>query len=121
MVVQVSTRIDKETKLQFDKVCEDIGVSPSNALSIFIKGVVNYNGIPFNIAALPEKPSNLLRDGTVNYGSTPFDVASSMEKPSKMLLRETARVPYGRGCMKGKIWMSDDFDAPLDDFKEYME
>ena len=26
----------------------------------------------------------------------------------------------GFGCMKGKIWMADDFDAPLDDFAEYM-
>jgi len=30
----------------------------------------------------------------------------------------------GRGSMagflKGKIWMSDDFDEPLDDFKDYM-
>ena len=25
------------------------------------------------------------------------------------------------GCMKGKIWMSEDFDEPLYDFKEYME
>ena len=25
------------------------------------------------------------------------------------------------GCMKGKIWMAEDFDAPLDDFREYME
>ncbi|MDX9749465.1 MAG: DUF2281 domain-containing protein [Flavobacteriales bacterium] len=25
------------------------------------------------------------------------------------------------GLMKGKIWIADDFDAPLDDFKEYME
>jgi len=24
------------------------------------------------------------------------------------------------GGWEGKIWMSDDFDAPLDDFKEYM-
>jgi len=24
------------------------------------------------------------------------------------------------GCMKGKIWMSDDFNEPLEDFKEYM-
>ena len=24
------------------------------------------------------------------------------------------------GMLKGKIHMSDDFDAPLDDFKEYM-
>ena len=26
----------------------------------------------------------------------------------------------GFGCMKGKIWMSPDFDEPLEDFKEYM-
>ena len=25
------------------------------------------------------------------------------------------------GCMKGKIWMSDDFDEPLEEMKEYME
>ena len=25
------------------------------------------------------------------------------------------------GSAKGKIWMSDDFDAPLEEFKEYME
>ena len=26
----------------------------------------------------------------------------------------------GFGCLKGKIWMSEDFDEPLDDFKDYM-
>jgi Protein of unknown function (DUF2281) len=25
------------------------------------------------------------------------------------------------GIWKGKVWIADDFDAPLDDFKEYME
>ncbi|MFB8790161.1 MAG: DUF2281 domain-containing protein [Potamolinea sp.] len=24
------------------------------------------------------------------------------------------------GLLKGKIWMSDDFDAPLEDLKDYM-
>ena len=24
------------------------------------------------------------------------------------------------GIMKGKVWMSDDFDEPLEDFKDYM-
>ncbi len=24
------------------------------------------------------------------------------------------------GVLKGKVWMADDFDEPLDDFKEYM-
>jgi len=30
-------------------------------------------------------------------------------------------LPYKRGCMKGKMWMADDFDEPPEDFKEYME
>ena len=25
------------------------------------------------------------------------------------------------GCLKGQIWMSDDFDEPLEDFKDYMK
>ena len=25
------------------------------------------------------------------------------------------------GCMRGQFCMADDFDAPLEDFKEYME
>ena len=34
-----------------------------------------------------------------------------------------AETPEGRrgfGCLKGQIWMADDFDAPLEDFKDYM-
>ncbi len=29
--------------------------------------------------------------------------------------------PLKRGSAKGKVWMSDDFDEPLEDFKEYQE
>ena len=93
MSVQVSTRIDEATKQQFDKVCETIGISASNVLSMLIRGVVNDNCIPTNVVTPPEK-----------------EVPS--QKPSKL--------PYGFGCMKGKIWMADDFDAPLEDFEEYM-
>ena len=25
-----------------------------------------------------------------------------------------------KGSLKGRIWMVDDFDAPMDDMKEYM-
>jgi len=62
MSIQVSTRIDEATKQQFDKICEVIGISPSNALSMFIKGVINYNGIPFNVVAPPEKISKMSRE-----------------------------------------------------------
>ena len=29
--------------------------------------------------------------------------------------------PLKRGSAKGKVWMSDDFGEPLEDFQEYME
>lgn len=29
--------------------------------------------------------------------------------------------PLKRGSAKGKVWMSDDFDDNIEDFKEYME
>jgi len=90
MAIQVSTRVDEATKQQFDKICERIGVSPSNAISMFIKGVINYNGIPFSIAAPTEKVSKMSREAMF-------------------------------GCMSGQFKMSDDFDEPMDDFREYME
>jgi prevent-host-death family protein len=31
------------------------------------------------------------------------------------------RYPAKAGSAKGMVWMSDDFDEPLEDFKEYME
>jgi len=33
----------------------------------------------------------------------------------------TTRPPFPIGCMSGKVWMADDFNAPLEDFNEYME
>ena len=29
--------------------------------------------------------------------------------------------PLKRGSAKGKVWMSDDFDEPIEDFQEYMQ
>jgi DNA-damage-inducible protein J len=37
------------------------------------------------------------------------------------LFTENAKKTPKLGGWEGKIWMADDFDAPLDDFKEYME
>jgi DNA-damage-inducible protein J len=33
---------------------------------------------------------------------------------------EPLRAYPHRGGWEGKVWMADDFDAPLDDFEEYM-
>ena len=90
MSIQVSTRIDQNTKYQFDKICEGIGMTPSSALSVLIKGFINHNGIPFNVVA-------------------PQHATSKMSRKDVF------------GCMSGQFKMADDFDEPLDDFKEYMQ
>ena len=90
MSIQVSTRIDAATKQQFDKIFAAIGISPSNALSIFIRSVINNNGIPFTLAA-------------------PLATTSRMSREAMF------------GCMRGQFKVSEDFDEPLEDFKEYME
>ena len=100
MSIQVSTRIDEATKKQFDRICEAIGISPSNALSMFIRGVINYKGIPFNVTVPP---------------------AISQLAPDQTTLDHAVRSPFAYGSMMGKMWMADDFDDPLEDFKEYME
>lgn len=43
----LSTRIDADTKLAFTRICEDMGLSPSQALKLFAKAVINQGGIPF--------------------------------------------------------------------------
>jgi prevent-host-death family protein len=34
--------------------------------------------------------------------------------------QDRKKQPRKPGSAKGQIWMSDDFDEPLEDFKEYM-
>jgi len=36
------------------------------------------------------------------------------------LTEEEPKKRGGLGIWKGKIWMADDFDAPLEEFEEYM-
>jgi len=94
MSVQVSIPIDETVKQQFDSICESAGDSSSNVISIFITNAVRLNSIPSNEWTQPKKEQQL--------------------KPKRT--REEVF-----GCMRGKFKMADDFDAPLEDFKEYME
>ena len=41
-------------------------------------------------------------------------------KPSSKLMDKRKLKERKAGSLKGKIYMSEDFDAPLEDFKEYM-
>ena len=45
----VNIRMDEETKLAFDRFCEEIGLSVSSAFNIFARTVVREQRIPFEL------------------------------------------------------------------------
>ena len=57
---------------------------------------------------------NIFLKEVVHKEAIPFEVSKSKTSNAKK-----AR-SLMRGCLKGKVWMADDFDAPLDEMQEYM-
>ena len=45
----LSTRIDHDTKVAFTHICDEVGLSTSQAIKIFAKAVINHGGIPFEL------------------------------------------------------------------------
>ncbi|MBR5610155.1 MAG: type II toxin-antitoxin system RelB/DinJ family antitoxin [Bacteroidales bacterium] len=46
-------RIDADLKAEFDKLCEEFGMSANTAFNIYVKTVVRQRRIPFTIEADP--------------------------------------------------------------------
>jgi DNA-damage-inducible protein J len=77
---------------------------------------------------------NILVDSDVKlqaqqvFESLGLDMSSAVElflkqtiaKKSIPIKLEAAKKTRNPGCMAGEIWMADDFDEPLEDFKDYM-
>ena len=49
----ISARIDEHDKAAFDRFCDDVGLSTSAAISIFVKAVLRERRIPFEITQNP--------------------------------------------------------------------
>lgn len=63
------------------------------------------------------------QDLFVKINSLPEDIRKELEEYVDKLLKRLKKEPKVKrpiGLMKGKIWISDDFDEPLEDFKDYM-
>ncbi|GHV48843.1 hypothetical protein FACS1894204_13290 [Synergistales bacterium] len=89
----VNIRMDSEVKRQADSLFSSLGLNMSVAVNMFVRQALMQRRIPFDVAESVEAVQN-----------------------NRKIVRKAPQYE----CMKGKIWMSDDFDAPLDDFKDYM-
>jgi DNA-damage-inducible protein J len=87
----INIRTDSEIKAKSQEIFESLGLDMTTAINIFLRQTVRLNDLPFVL-------------GTQSKGGD----------------NRTIRRPLQYDSLKGKVWMADDFDAPLEDFNEYM-
>ena len=92
----IQIQIDDDAKTAADLLLNDYGLNTESAIKIFISTVINRKGIPFDLEKL-----------------------SQMEEENLETIKQK-RLAF-MNCMKGKVWIADDFDEPLEDMQEYME
>ena len=90
-IANINIYTDGELEARAQSVLADVGLDMTTAINMFLTQMVDKRAFPFEIDA------------------------------AKTVRKKPAKLPYGRGCMKGKMWMADDWDEPLEDFREYME
>ena len=60
-MAQISLRVDDDVKHNAEKTLDDIGLSMSAAINIFLKTVARENRIPFELSADPFYSANNIR------------------------------------------------------------
>ena len=50
----MTVRMDNQQKAQFERLCEQFGMSANTAINIFVKAVIRSKSIPFSIKAKEE-------------------------------------------------------------------
>jgi DNA-damage-inducible protein J len=93
----INVRTDAAIKAQAQQVFKSIGLDLSTAVNLFLKQTVKANNLPFVVGV-------------------PYAFA---DKESERAAKAAKRAS-GYGIWKGKYSLPKNFDAPLDDFKEYM-
>ena len=83
---------DAEVKAQAQQIFESIGLDLTSAVNLFLKQTIKANDLPFVVE---------------------MSLARTAEKAA-------AKRVSRYGVWKGKYYLPQDFDVPLDDFKEYI-
>ena len=52
-MVQINVRVDEDVKIGAERVCQEIGISMSSAINVYLKKIARENKIPFELTADP--------------------------------------------------------------------
>lgn len=72
MTATITARVDSDKKRQAEAIFDDLGLTLSGAINVFINEVVQYQGIPFSLRRRPLACSQMERimDETDDYCRT---------------------------------------------------
>jgi len=87
----------------------NINIRTDSELKEKAQAILNYLGLDMSAAI------NIFLKQVVDKEAIPFEISKSKTENKKIPRSEL------RGILKGKVWMADDFDAPLEEMREYME
>jgi addiction module RelB/DinJ family antitoxin len=86
-----------------DMTAANINVRTDGELKARAQGVLNRLGMDMSTAI------NIYLVQIVEKGGIPMDLTVKKQRPPQL------------GGWEGKIWMSDDFDAPMEEFRDYVQ
>ena len=78
--VNVTVRIDEETKREFDAFCENVGMNITTAFNMFIRATLRTRKLPFSITDI--EPLKQTREAIIAHGKESFREAQKQAKES---------------------------------------
>jgi addiction module RelB/DinJ family antitoxin len=120
-MANINIYTDGELVAKAQSVLTDLGLDMSTAINAFLTQVVDKETLPFVVdkpqtANRGEPKWNCMKGEVWMADAMPnLEGDAPMEEPVK-----SVRKPRKPGCWSGKIRMAEDFDAPMEEFAEYI-
>ena len=87
----MTVRMDNQQKAQFDKLCEQFGMSANTAINIFVKAVIRSKSIPFSIQAKNEEDDEVLHRAKFKLSDDQICTVIELVKQNGI---DSSRFPY---------------------------
>ena len=81
----LNIRVDAELKREAEAIFSDLGLPTSTAINMFLKSVVRYGGIPFDLRISPAKLETLRAIDDVNHQRNLSKTYNSVEAAMESL------------------------------------
>jgi len=99
--VNVTIRVDKETKREFDAFCENVGMNITTAVNMYIKAVLRNRELPFRVTDLA--PAKIDSKQALRNAFAKAQADSVAKGRDKMTMEEiNIQIAAGRREQSGK-------------------